>query len=661
MNITRKNSILIALSSFYFLFVALNLMTSCYTFEIDFPSKCLHEIKTLNAQNYIIYTHSLKIENLFILRHFLRISYGIHFNTTKRYPEYHKFMKPTRLVLAQVVHDNHPKKSGHISNLFETFRYQAESTNTLFILFSNTLKFPLDTSKYLSKLELGLPALKVLINVPPNNQTQSILLCNGYCKYDSEIKLLTNISDLLKSPTKFHKSLFWNSNKRKILAATNVRIDSKEYSTKFSKDLTICAKLVLKFKNSYYCSAELMSVIYLGFTHNITFNISQHMRDNRSKLSKLRLHKSHQQFISMRKAATFDEEDSASVRLGQQVSTETCMYPIYCIFSELASKVKDKPLSLDTTVWTTHISASTWICILACFLTYIVICEYCNQNRIEVSKILLIFISVLSKQPKQNSYMLLVFSGIILSMLYENNITSVVVSPTPQLVLGTLKEALENGYKFRWGESDFVNYHMWDFKVLGIYHMINTSYKRVNGKYFTKNTKFITEKFLYPAYDVNLDVNKLHLRRNMEKTPDLREQKIQCHTISQGFHFFFEVWEMVAPNREWVFISAARIRESGLPRKWDEWANTAYFIHINENRGVKSQSLLSNVEIKNDSINIHKFMVPFICWISLSGIATIVYFLEYKDDLYRICTSFLMIVLVFVLGEKRLNKIVKLM
>ncbi len=243
----------------------------------------------------------------------------------------------------------------------------------------------------------------------------------------------------------------------------------------------------------------------------------------------------------------------------------------------------------------------------------------------------------------------------ILCMLYENNITSVEVSPTPQRIFGTLQEALENGYKFRWGKSNFTNYYMWDFKTLGIYHMINISYRKVSGKYFTNNAKFITEKFLFPAYDVNLDVNKLHLRRNMENAPNLGQRKIQCHTINQGFHFFFEVWEMVAQNREWVFKSAARIRESGLPRKWDEWANTAYFIHINENRGVKSQALLSNVEIKNDGINIGKFMVPFMCWAGLSVIATFVCLLECKNDLYDTFSSLLIIIPVFLVGEKGLN------
>lgn len=566
---------------------------------------------TINLQDtnkWIIYTSSFTKVNIPQFHSFIRVSFNSTYVPKDLMKPVNKFGKLYNLIVCPV--------QKFYTNVFLAFRYQAELISSLFLFVSNiNVKNP---TAGISIFEANLPAIKLFEQSITTNNSAYSVYCNGFCTPSEQMVKENDMQKIFANPIKFHESIFRNGNSKTILGLVQIRLGLSMYLRKYSKNPTACTRLMFKHPDSFLCSAEPIAMFYIATVHNITLELKP--RTNWKYMAELRQPGTTEQFITTRKADPDNPAESISVHLGKQYTRTTHMYPIYCTFLNHDS-VQSK--SIDGSIWMKNLEVKACLAILVCFLLYQWLQYKLKHENVTFYIVINIF-GNLTKQPLQTSFVTLAFAGMFLCIYYENCITSVVLSPIYPKRFATLQEALDSGYKFRYSHG-FSNFFKWRFHQLNLYHRINSSYINLDKKTIQNNTKFITDQLMYAGYDVNLDINIYHIRRDFD--PNSRNST-QCHVIGQFMQEYFEVWEMVAQNRYWMMITASRIQDSGLDAKWDEWANLRYIQRIGRLRTHLQQKKISRVLIGTDAIDKFKFFAPALVWVFMCAASLLICMLE---------------------------------
>ncbi len=103
-----------------------------------------------------------------------------------------------------------------------------------------------------------------------HNELDLRIVCNKYCKENTEPLEGNTIRNILNTPTKTHKSLFRNANKSIVHASVYAQYWAYFHPMVYGHNRYACSELVLKSNDMGFCSYEVMAAITLSEVHTMT-------------------------------------------------------------------------------------------------------------------------------------------------------------------------------------------------------------------------------------------------------------------------------------------------------------------------------------------------------------------------------------------------------
>ncbi|CAL8088357.1 unnamed protein product [Orchesella dallaii] len=470
----------------------------------------------------------------------------------------------------------------------------------MFLLLTNQPKIEVPYS-LMNAAQLKLPALKLIIRILAKSNYVS-LVCGGYCGGRSKPLAFE------KATVDIHKSIFWNAQGARVNAI--IYIPVIDYFTVHSKDLYICAKLV--GNKSKYCNRDLMSVIELSYLHNTSFNVIS--RANRTQARKVDRTNNGNQLIY-------------------------CNYPGNHHWSWSASA-----FHLDYHLWTSAFPFEFWLLLIILIFTSFCTSVWLNSfGKPQLTTVLFQLVAILIGQEasgrntvfQRKTFTIIVsLLGMIFCALYENVITSCVTAPLPAKAYENLKELLDGGYKILWfSHYSSLPYGAFerDFVTLGIPHKINSSFHEVPGTNVSirRKSRYLSKKFAIIDDSRTADTSRIGIQMTIKKEV-LTDKSIdlQCHKVKKKSRPRLLHWEIYTMNRHWLIKSLQRLEDSGLPARWDEWANWNFRINGNESMWEVVPTL------QPDIIELKKFLPIIVILTSSSSLAVVTFSVEYAYNYY---------------------------
>ncbi len=593
-----------------------------YTFLFD-PS--ITEIS-----NFLIFTFSITSDAFHWLHILNKICLTEDFNSSLTSDWTLKFGNPYEIVVIPVVYWQDVQEIQSISSVYRIFYRKIFSEISMFFWLNNHLANQTLMFKTNAFLKLQ-PVIPIIVGAPS---------LNFFAKQVTEVsdKFSLNLSDVLN----LNKKLLWNCKAKIIQGVVLVRLDTPAYFAKYLDDTYACLNFIAwRSNNTVYCSSGLMSALYISQSHNITLNILDRTRPE--QFTNLWESANNVEYFLTRNVGPSDPIQLPNYETrAKMFSSVHEAYPVYCERNIL----KKEPNS-DTLIWIVAFTPELWLQIIVMFLLLSFLHKKRTQvrNRMEIKEIeniMFVVVSSLTLQPTFKHILTkgrlvalaIIWMALFICTIYGNSIVSVITVPPQPNILKSLPEALNLGFKFVWNPgyyfgATYESFFRAEFKSLGVYHLINDS--SIPGDWALFYTKrFVDEKLMFALYDVNLIPHTKLFLRGAEVALGKKGGAI-CYTIPDSVHKHFSIWEMRVSNRQWLLLTAARISESGLIEKWDEWANLAFLQNIDEDE-IEIESLDElNLE---SAIDFDKFVKPCVLLVTLSVISGIIFFLEVVASLF---------------------------
>ncbi|CAL8083974.1 unnamed protein product [Orchesella dallaii] len=377
---------------------------------------------------------------------------------------------------------------------------------------------------------------------------------------------------LLTNPELFNRHLLWSQHGNQIPAMfthdawTMFRIYGNKY-----EDCTF-AVWNAKYKISMYCDYDIMTAIYLGEVHNISINlVNSHVvyGENATRILQLPQSIGYSALQGSHYSAATVREHSVSGYHSEQL--------LYCVTPACHSH---NSLSADIRVWTEPFSLIEWIIGLLLLYLECVLFHWINGLG---SGILTLF-TLLSSQGIQfvkgdwKLFIFLEFSARMLSNLWGNEITSLMVAPPTETRMETLKEFVESGYKvlYPFYNGNPVGRYTVDLNVSGVrtderdlYIVFNETdnwYAMLVDE--TKRLAFPmpSKRMVYQAWQMKVVDKSIQNNRCVREWHALK-QKLLISLMIRRFHTF---------NKHWLYLTILRMHDSGLVESWERLFKTFY-------------------------------------------------------------------------------------
>lgn len=572
---------------------------------------------------FLVLTYSLNTDVNFDLRSYVGVSLTNEYNASTLQSWSFKFNPPYELIIAPNTYLHKMQALQNSSHIHRTFYRQIFSERSIFFWLTNNHDNIFQSEKSFRFNINSLPPVSV--------GAPSLSFSARYIYINAHMEAYTYI---WSTPWQLYKSLQWNSNGRAIQGLVLIRLQTPYYFKTFAADHYACLRFVF-FQSEYslHCGSEIMSAIYLSLVHNAT--LVTHDRTKPKQIEEiLDLADDIEYFLTRTVGPNEPIKSKGHETLGHLFSSIHDMFPIYC---EL-NRARKEPYS-DISVWTLGFVPMFWFQLI---IGFILLAWLYNKRITTIHKkhltFVAIFMTLIAMISRQSIIRTSTTKGRLIGItmlwlasavltLYENSIVSVITVPSPPKIFTTLPDALKAGYKFMWSSDDYIgssfqSFFGPEFRALGVIHLINDSYVTANWAIFWTK-RFLTEKILFPAYQVNIVPNMAIIKKAAVVAFE-KENVALCYKIPDSVHKGMDLWEMHVSNRHWLILTASRISASGLINKWDEWANIAYLY--------KTNGKLSTEDFQEDlssDIDFDKFLVPFVVFAVIYFLSIIVFVVEY--------------------------------
>ncbi|CAL8130256.1 unnamed protein product [Orchesella dallaii] len=383
------------------------------------------------------------------------------------------------------------------------------------------------------------PALKFLLSVNLTSSSSNEVsvssayyLCSG-----SRVFVPLPFPEFLiqaKSATwiKLHRSQTWNGNRELIRGFI---FDSYGY-LKSPKEQARCLQLVKSIH--IYCTSEIVTLLVLADTHNITVNLFN--------------------------------RDSSDIKKFEHLEHYT---NYTTIVSKMSYERHPMPLSFMSAMHFQNFDAET---ITSVIVTVALIPRIETNFKDRLGNLLSLLANTFGHADSiQRKHILLVCSVAFLFSLHGNGLTSLVtVAPKPKLPK-TIKELLDLKYKimfpFPSKTRTFEKQYGPDFEFLGLQDRIQDSFY---NKFYHTSTKVIERLCKSSGWLAFTNILSNSKFCTALYSFDLRpcDKSFVCHTLEQTFLARQYVWTVRAEGRVWLLKTLKQIVESGLADKWNEWS-----------------------------------------------------------------------------------------
>ncbi len=274
-------------------------------------------------------------------------------------------------------------------------------------------------------------------------------------------------------------------------------------------------------------------------------------------------------------------------------------------------------------IWYLPFCWETWI-VMGTFLLVMILIEQQLQHAnfpFSIYNILGDFFGQLGLEEKNKHKILLVTSlaSFSLQNYYRETITSVIAVSLPPALHHSVRNILEAGYKIIWYSTPgdyqppFTDLYTETFKLKGIYNRFNQSFKIIN--YLVANpynfATLLVQKLGLPIAEFNFGFMKELLEQHTNRITG--SNQVQFYSVTEPLKEQPRFWEIHLINKYWLAQSLVSMQEAGLVLIWNTWSTYRYKLNWG---AFKSNN--NNVGIlKDDQINLQKFMPCVWCWVSL--------------------------------------------
>lgn len=497
-------------------------------------------------------------------------------------------------------------------NLGSTYKYSFLTT-TIYFIYCHTLDLLMRMTDKFS------PATKILIKQRKANLVQVDVgrpICNDYCdlqEYNMETWETHRL--MVDNPNCFHKNLFKIARGQSIIVTV---IGSERYHEMFrGKDQHIFSDFVgTAHKNevSRICDEELLSVIQLAETHNLSINILG-ANENLDKLLWTQLV---QQYSQLTPIALQYEIVSGTI-----FSQNAHLKLVYC---------KDNFVHASYQLWTTAFPKSVWVTFFATLIVVAIL--YQLGNILSCFELIVIALGQ-NIYCRRNEIMWFIIYRFFIRSLFENTLTSVIVVPPEAATYANLKEMILDNVKIliqrnlSWDIS-FSEVIKMDFRRSGIEHLLNDSYE-----YFEDDIeKYVVAKYMRHRVGINYAIvsnedsakNVVYLFTT-QLLNQTRESYV-CKILKENLNPVFSFWVLYTINRDWMAISLIQMREAGLVKAWDIWQrNIVYLALKGYHRKVEQQQQTSSFQVVELT---HLWFIVLI-WAAGLGASSLGFLIEFQQ------------------------------
>lgn len=418
---------------------------------------------------------------------------------------------------------------------------------------------------------LHFPVLKIIIQFLKSLETETEILCNGFCSL-SQTKVVPSTLDLSTKVKVLsnHKSFFKVGKNKPIptfIGHAHWEIYEESKSKTFLCNQIYQARQYSNFSKALYCWAMQMIFIQLATEHNFTFDYWNDKSDIFTK-----------NYISQDFRSNFRPEWYEGVHL-QYISGWAYHY---CVDKQHYSGPYWFTNNFKT--WLRPVEPKVFQLIFIC-LTICSIFNACFEKNseklywhwkkilqrftekfISAFHMLLRMTDIESQRGVIKSVVMI--AGIIISLRYENELTSTVTVETAIKPFETMQEFLDAGFRMTLGEKydkcgdveDYgTKYYCVADRNLGYYDYVTRKLgwkrpARWNYWYFLKYNVDYRKEYGSSLYC-------FYVKEEVERVPWL----LVMYTV----------------NRYWMIKTVRRVHEGGLREKWNDWAQYA---ESNQNR-----------------------------------------------------------------------------
>lgn len=464
----------------------------------------------------------------------------------------------------------------HLKRYLETFHTMMYSITALFLIISKDLLNSRCNDFGSQLIWLYRPATKVVTGETGNLFFLIKLNSAGVpLPYPIEPASVTNPAELHEK----HFSVAFDNHL--ILASV---LDRYDYLTNYNSGASACFHLVHQL--SKFCTYEIMAILYLSKKHNVSFaltDLNNYLFDNN--------------FLFLRGLQIVPSTDIFSWKNVQLISllnqiqfgiVDTKSY-LYCNVRKVREMLVNMPVYDWFVIWTTSFGSDVWAAVLASWFVFAVALgvvyrrDFGDQSFSKAREIFgkitchvwNIYILVIRQDFDFKRNLLLLFvtiSGLYISLVYENVITSLVTVPTPPSVFTSIAELIQHGFRILYTSK----YLWWQLALLRRFgfpeKVVNSSFQFFDGSEETL-IEFLAKSGL-TRYTVQADTsiieyNAAKYAQLIDNIPGLTSAK--CHVTKRHDLEMFLSWKVISLNRHWMMRSIQRMHDAGLREVWRKW------------------------------------------------------------------------------------------
>lgn len=487
-----------------------------------------------------------------------------------------RFQQPSSVLISRVAY--RPRIS-EINSYLNSYNYLSMLPTTIFLFvisdFLQNHKCQLVTTNH-PQLD-NYPSMKFISFVSPSKVCSTLLSQVNSQKFMESYTPQSLLEKSLENPAQFHRLTFKTGQNYPVGITMYTLYPEYFKPNYYGNNRNACwNRLLFKSAQAYMCVFEIMATTYLGHVHNISA-ILLNLR-NKTEVAMATTNFSGQYILNRRSSdLTADIQKKGSTQ--PQVLYFLYYYLeqlIYC--PKFTSDISD---GLSISTWIAPLSTEIWI------LTFVTIVFASIYQYFKYKVFGVNIVAIFLRQGQHASVfrkgkvklILISLFGMIMCTLYENQLVSLVVSPSTPPTFKSIKSILKADYKILWSENSLskpeVRYAR-DLRRRGLsltdivkaFH--STNYEHNPGA--CANAVYLSKK--YTMLEANQRA-KLSIKA-LERCMLGFGQTVRCFAVPDSISNLPYFLEMYGVARTYLLETLNGLSENGLKNQWNQWSTWNY-------------------------------------------------------------------------------------